>query len=148
MEEKSARNESIEKEKELRKREVEVSKGRRAEEKIQKVAVKLQRLEDVRARRAFAEKWSAKGVARAGEELYQSIKSGTPPTPGAYVGKFLTFCPEICRNNQAIVKERMRARREGRSPHPALTTTPPPWVHQPDIHFVMELQRDCNSKVA
>jgi hypothetical protein len=126
MEEKSARKESIEKDKELRKREAEVSKGRRAEEKIQKEAAKLQRLADVRARRAFAKKWSAKGVARAGEELHQLIKSRAPLPPGAYVGKFLTFCPEICRNNQAIVKERMRARREGRTPHPALTTIPLP----------------------
>jgi hypothetical protein len=67
MEEKSTRKESIEKDKELRKRKAEVSKSRRAEEKTQKEAAKLQRLADARARRAFAEKWSAKGIARAGE---------------------------------------------------------------------------------
>jgi hypothetical protein len=148
MEEKSARKESIEKDKELRKREAEVSKGRRAEEKIQKEAAKLQRLIDAKAQHAFAEKWTVKGVARAGEELHQLIKSGAPPPPGAYVGKFLTFCPKICRNNQAIVKEKMRARREGRTPHPALTTIPPPWIHQLDTRFVMELQGNCNSEVA
>ena len=115
IEEKFARKELIEKEKELRKREVEVSKGRKAKEKIQKEATKLQRLVDARARRAFAEKWSAKGVACASKELHQLIKSDALPLPRAHVGKFLTFCPEICHNNQAIVKERMRARREGRT---------------------------------
>jgi hypothetical protein len=148
MEEKSAQKESFVKEKELRKREAEFSKGKRAEEKIQKEAAKLQRLADADARRAFAKKWSAKAVARVGKELHQLIKSGAPPPLGAYVDKFLTFCPEICRNNQAIVKERMRARREGRTPHPALTTIPPPWVHQPNTSFLMELQGDCNSEVA
>jgi hypothetical protein len=102
----------------------------------------------LKAQRAFAEKWSAKAIARAGEELHQLIKSCAPPPPGAYVGRFVTFCPEICHKNQAIAMARMRAKRVGHTPNPALTTIPPPWVHQPDSRFLIELDRDGDSEVA
>jgi hypothetical protein len=148
MEEKAARKELHEKEKELKKREAELTKGKRAEDKIQKEAAKRQRLADAMAWRAFSEKWSAKAVARAGEELHQLIKSGASPPPGAYVRKFVTFCPKICRKNQTIVQERMKVRREGRSPNPALTTIPPPWVHQPDTRFHVEVHMDGDLEVA
>jgi hypothetical protein len=106
MEDKAARKEVLEKEKQVKKREAELTQGRRAEEKLMKETAKKQRLADVRARRAFAEKWSAKAVAQVGENLHQLIKSGAPPPPGSYVGKFVTFCPEICLRNQAITMAR------------------------------------------
>ena len=65
----------------------------------------MQCLANARARRAFAENWSPNAVARTGKELHQIIKFGAPLPPGSYVGKFVTFCPEICCKNQAIVKE-------------------------------------------
>jgi hypothetical protein len=63
MEEKAARKDLLEKEKELKKREAELTNGKRAEERVLKEAAKLQRLADARAHRAFAQKWSAKAVA-------------------------------------------------------------------------------------
>jgi hypothetical protein len=56
MEEKAARKDLLEKEKELKKREAELTKGKRAEERVLKEAAKLQRLADARARCAFAQK--------------------------------------------------------------------------------------------
>jgi hypothetical protein len=148
MEDKAARKEVLEKEKQVKKREAELTKGRRAEEKLMKETAKKQRLADVRARRAFAEKWFAKAVAQAGENLHQLIKSGAPPPPGSYVGKFVTFCPEICLRNQAITMARLRAKREGRTPDPALVTTLPPWVHQPDPRFFIDSEVDCDMEAA
>jgi hypothetical protein len=147
MEEKATCKESMEKEKEQRKIEAELSKGRRAQDKLQKEVAKLQRLVDAGARHAFAEKWFAKVVARAGEDLDQLIKSGAPPPPGAYIGRFVTFCPEICRKNQAIVKERMRVKREGRTPNSTLITIPPLWIHLHDTYFLIEVDRDYASQV-
>ena len=146
MEEKVARKESLEKEKELKKKEAELTRERRAEDKIQKKKAKLQCLEEVGAQRAFVEKWSSKAVAAASEKLHQLIKSSAPPPPGAYVGKFVTFCPKICLKNQAIAKARMKAKREGRTPDPAFTTIPPPWVHQPDRRFLIEIDMECDSE--
>jgi hypothetical protein len=147
MEEKAVRKELVEKDKELKKREAEISKEKKAQEKVLKEAAKLQRLADVRARRAFAEKWSVKAVAQAREELHQRIKSGAPPAPGAYVGKFVTFCPQICLQNQAIAMARLRAKREGRTLDPALITTPPPWVHQHDPKFLIDSEMDFDLQV-
>jgi hypothetical protein len=120
IEDKAARKEVVEKEKQVKKREAELTKGRRAKEQLMKETAKKQQLADVRARQA---------IAQAGENLHQLIKSGAPPPPGSYVGKFVTFCPEICLRNQAIAMARLRAKREGRTPDPTFVTTPPPWVH-------------------
>ena len=147
MEEKSARKEAVEKDKDLKRKEAELTKERQAEEKVQKEAAKLRRLQEARAKRAFADKWSAKVVAQAGKELHQLIKSGVPPIPGAYMKKFLTFCLEICRRNQSIAMARMKARREGRPVDPTLTTVPPSWVHQPDPRFIMEDQMELELEV-
>jgi hypothetical protein len=144
MEEKATRKEQVEKDKELKKKEAELTKEMRAEEKILKEVAKLQRLADVRARRAFSQKWSPKAIAEAGEALHQLIKLGAPAPPGAYTGRFVTFCPEICCRNQAIAKARLKAKREGRTPDPALNTTPPPWIHQHDPRFLLESDMECD----
>jgi hypothetical protein len=133
MEQKAARKEAAEREKQSRWQELEVMRAKRAEERTEREVQKMVRQSQREARRAFNECWSAAAVSRAGDLLHQQIRSGLPPPPGAYTGRFLWFCPDICRKNQAIVLERRRTKREGRQPQPLLRTTPPPGCTLP-IH--------------
>jgi hypothetical protein len=135
MEEKARLREEAEKDRELKRRESELTKKKKAEERLEKKASKRQHQQEVAARKAFKERWSAAACARAGDDLHRRIKSGVPPPPGSYVGKFLTWCPPFCRQNQAIGIQRRRAKRARVRPDPQLQTIPPPWVHQPDPRF-------------
>jgi hypothetical protein len=137
----------VEKKKELKKREVEFTKKMNIEDKILKEAAKLQQHTNVKVQCAFLQKCSTKVVAQVGEELHQQIKLGTPPLPGAYDGKFVTFYPDICRKNQAIAKARMRAKQEDCTIDPVITTTPPPWMHHPDRRFFIDSDMKCNLEV-
>jgi hypothetical protein len=145
MEQKAHQREKAQKEKERRKQEAEVLKEKRAEERILKTIAKVQRRLDAEARRAFNQKWSPAAVARVGNDLHRLIKSGVPPPPRSYTGKFLCFIPRICRENQAIAMARRKARMEGYHVDKALRTTPPPWVHRANPRFCIELPSDSDA---
>ena len=135
MEEKARLREEAEKDRELKRRESELTKKKKAAERLEKEVSKLQRQQEVAADKAFKERWSATACARARDALHRRIQSGVPPLPGSYVGKFLMWCPPLCRQNQAIAIQRCQAKRAGIRPDPQLQTIPPPWVHQPDLRF-------------
>jgi hypothetical protein len=132
MEEKARLREEAEKDRELKRRESELTKKKKAEERLEKKASKRQHQQEVAARKAFKERWSAAACARAGDDLHRRIKSCVLPPPGSYVGKFLTWCPLLCRQNQAVAIQQRRAKRAGVRPDPQLQTIPPPWVYQPN----------------
>ena len=142
MEEKARLKEEAERARQMKKKEAEVTKLRRVEEKRSREAAKKKRQEEAAAKKAFNERWSAAAVAAAGDELHRRIKAMIPPLPGQYIGKFLTYCPPICRRNQEIAMARLRAKRQGRAFDPAVQTTPPPWVHRGDPGWVVHASTD------
>jgi hypothetical protein len=139
MEAKAARKEALEHEKDQRRLEAERTRGKRAEEKRKAESQKIEKRQDRAARKAFNERWSPSAIAKAGEDLHRLIKSGMPPAPGAYTGRFLWFCPEICRRNQAVVMARRRACKAGIVPDSTLRTIPPSWVHKGDSRFAVDI---------
>jgi hypothetical protein len=120
MEDKAARKEAVQQEKENRLLEAERTRQIKSTERMRVQLLKVERLQDRAVRKAFNDQWLAAAVARAGEELHRRIKSSTPPPPGAYTGKFVWFCPEICRRNQAIVMARRRAYKARSPPNQSL----------------------------
>jgi hypothetical protein len=134
--------EAMEHQKEQRREEAERIWGKRAEEKKRAQMLKVEKRKERAARKAFKDKWSPRAVATVVEELHRVIKSGAPPPPGSYTGKFLWFCPEICRSNQAVVIASRRARKAGEVPDPSLRTIPPWWVHQGDARFALQVNDD------
>jgi hypothetical protein len=142
VEAKAARKEAMQHQKEQRREEADRTRGKRVEEKKQAEMLKVEKREERATRKAFNDRWSRAAVAKAGKELHRIIKSGAPPPPGSYTGKFLWFCPEICRSNQAVVIACRRVRKVGKVPDPCLSTIPPQWVYQGDARFAVEVNDD------
>lgn len=85
-----------------------------AEEKAQRQVEKIARQPNWATCRAFNQWWSKAAVAKASNSVHQLIKSKVAFPPGSYISRFLWFCPDICRMNQAIVIEQRHAKRERR----------------------------------
>jgi hypothetical protein len=68
-----------------------------------------------------------------------------PPSPDSYIGKFLYNIPLVCRENQAIAMARHKAYKVGYPIVNNLRTTPPPWVHKPDLCFYIEVPSDSEA---
>jgi hypothetical protein len=99
LEDKAARMEAMQQEKENRRVEAERTRQIKSTERMRAQLLKVERQQDKAARKAFNERWYVGAVAKPGKELHWCIKSGAPPPPGAYTGKFVWFCHEICRRN-------------------------------------------------
>ena len=140
MELKAERKEKARKEAELRKAESERKKEARALEKQRKEVEKIQRVNDARAKEAFAQNWTTKAIREAGERLQWLVKNAPPLPPGCEEGRFYGVLPQVCKENMSRRLAKRRAKKNGVG---TVCEVPPPtapaWVHRCDPRFQVEL---------
>ena len=123
--------EETEKERARRMEEMERNETKRAAEKLEKEAEKRMRTERREAKKRFDAQWTVTRISEIGDALHKAIRMRYPIPQGAYKGKFCGMAPKICRDNQKIVMERRKLKKQGLDTRD-LATVEPTWVYKPN----------------
>ena len=111
LEDIASKKAQIQKDKEERAKNRELTKNVKAQEKILKVAEKSARVATKEANRKFKDNWTTAAIEEAGEKLHEAIREGRPiPDHIPYCGRQ----PWQCKWNQEITILKLKAKRRRR----------------------------------
>ena len=111
LEDIASKKAQIQKDKEERAKNKELTKNVKAQEKIQKVAEKTARAATKEANKKFKGKWTTTAIEEAGEKLHEAIREGRP------ISDHIPYCgrqPWQCKWNQEIAILKLKAKRRRR----------------------------------
>ena len=124
LEETTTKKEKVQLEREERARTRELTKQKRAEEKLKQVAAKEDRAASKEAKRKFKDKWTKEAIEDVGEKLHECIRKGGQISDQIpYLGRQ----PWQCKWNQEVAILKLKAERRRRESGIPLSEFPLPF---------------------